>query len=207
MKWSINKKITAVFFTCLLAAAPLFAVYKFYRYYARYDEIARKYECYPFANCNADFNQDGIRDWIETVYEPKNGEHNYRLKFFLNNKGQTREILNIRYENTDGSFRTHVALLEEQGISKVVIYDTNNQGQYYYWDGQRLSLTERPSPVEMEIRTAMGLRDDTGRAQILQFELLGIPVLGLYYLLLAITIGCVVHYRRKLNAGYFEYRS
>lgn len=206
MKWPINKKIAVVFFTCLLAAAPLFAVYKFYCYYARYDEIARKFECYPFENCNADFNQDGVRDWIEKVYEPKGGQHDYRLKFLLNDKGQTKEVLNIRYENTDGSFRTHAALLEEGGISKVVIYDMNNQGQYYYWDGQRLSLSEGPSPLEMEIRTAMGLRDDTGRDQLWLFELLWIPILGLYYLMLAITIGCVVHYRRKLNAGYFEYR-
>ena len=206
MKWSINKKITVVFFTCLLAGAPLFAVHKFDRYYAGYDEIARKYECYPFANCNADFNQDGIRDWVENVNETKGAEHTFRLKFFLNDKGHTREVLNIRYENTDGSFRTHVALLEEQGVSKVVIYDTNNQGQYYYWDGQRLSLTESPSMLEMDIRTAMGLRDDTGRGQLRLFEVLWIPVLGLYYLMLAIMIGCVVHYRRKLNAGYFEYR-
>lgn len=199
MKWSINKKITVVFFTCLLAAAPLFLVYKFYRYYDRYDEIAKKYECYPFADCNADFDRDGIRDWIENVDEPKGGDHDFRLKFFLNDKGQKREILNIRYDNTDGTFRTHVALLEEKGISKVVIYDTNNQGQFYYWDRQRLSPRENPSLLEWEIRTAMGLSDDTGRAERRLFELLWIPLLGLYYLLLAITIGCVVHYRRKLN--------
>jgi len=186
-----------IFAIFVLAVGPLLISLSVKRYYESHEQLAGKYECYPFNTCNVDFNSDGVPDSIAP-----NGKytHDLRLKFFLNQENSKTEILDLKYDSTDGTFRTHVAPLVEDGVSKVVIYDTYDQGQYYFWDGEKLALNYKPSALEKQVRTAMSLRDDTGGMPIKIIVTIFSPlILYFYYLLFVAAIGSVIFYRKYLR--------
>lgn len=186
----------------VLIGAPLVISFTIQREYAHYDALAKRYDCYPFLKCNANFDRDEVRDLIEVVDKPSGeGSHNFRLKFFLIKQGSREEILDLEYNNADDTFRTHVALFEEHSASRVIIYDTVNPDQYYYWDGKKLAPNHDPQPEEKEIRKAMALSDEAGGLyKRIVFELFGVPLLALYYFFLSvILIGISFYYLKYVR--------
>jgi hypothetical protein len=195
------KKIVFVLLLLFLLVAPFLTVKPIKNYYKRYEEIARKYECYPIEKCVSDFNDDGKPDLITVVDEPNFQERfNYRLKIFVESSGEKKQILNVKYDPTDNTLRTHVAVLEEGGTKKLVIYDTINSQQFFFWDGETLSPSENLTVLEREIWNAMALEDDTGGFhQKIAIDLTLIPLFGLYYLVLFSSIGMCLYFRKKLK--------
>ena len=132
------------------------------RNYASLDRLAAKYECYPVDKCSFDLNSDGTVDRIEISIEPTHDDPYYsRLKIYVSN-ALTQPDLNIEKVHVDNTFRTHLAYLEENGIKKIVVYDTVNPVQFFYWDGSKLLPALQPSELERRVREAMALGDDTG---------------------------------------------
>ena len=168
------------------------------RNYARLDHLARTYECYPVETCLFDLNSDGVVDRIETSAEPtKDDPYQYRLKIYLSNT-VSQPALNLEKVHVDNTFRTHLAYLEENGIKKIVVYDTVNPDQFFYWDGSKLLPATRPSELEQRIRAAMALGDDTGGFNERIFFELGFTALCFaYYFVLILVVAIYWFWRRS----------
>lgn len=184
----------------VLVAAPFFAVKPINNYYNRYEEIAREYECYPIKNCKFDFNDDGKFDSFLVANEPTQSEnYNYRLKIHVETVEGLREIINLRYESTDNTFRTHIAPFEEKGSKKLVIYDTLNLSQFFVWNGSQLVVQQNRTRLEQDIWKAMSLEDDTGgfnEKTALDLTLIGL--FCLYYFVLGTGTALLICLHRKL---------
>jgi len=185
----------------VLVVAPFFVVGPINNHYNRYEEIAKEYECYPIEKCKFDFNGDGKFDSFSVVNEPTNAErYNYRLKIYVENGGLPREIINLRYDSTDNTFRTHLAPFEESGIKKLVVYDTINPVQFFVWNGSELAVQQERSLLERDIWNAMSLEDDTGgRWTKFGLEITLIAFFGLYYFVLVAGTVLYIHLQRKLT--------
>ena len=195
------KKILLIALLLSLLYAPFLAIKPIKNYYTYYESIAKKYDCYPIEICTSDFNNDGKADIFLIINEPNEKErYNYRLKVFVEQDNQIKEILNIKYDSTDGTLRTHVAVFEENSQKKLLIYDTINTQQFFFWDGNQLSPTKERTQLETEIWKAMSLEDDTGGFnQKIALDLTLIPLFGLYYFLLLTTIGMYFYFQKKLK--------
>lgn len=199
------KKLLLISFLLFLVYAPFLAIRPIQNYYKYYETIAEKYDCYPIETCKADFNGDGEMDIFTIVDEPNEEyRHNYRLKIFTNENNQPREIFNIRYDSTDRTFRTHIAVAESSERKQLIIYDTINVQQFYFWDGNKLSpISDDTNFILEDIHTreiwkAMSLEDDTGGFnQKMALDLTLIPLFGLYYLMLLTTIGTYFYFKKK----------
>jgi hypothetical protein len=170
-----------------LCSAPFLAVKPVRNYYKYYEEIAKKYECYPVDDCKSDFDGDGKPD-VFTDTE--------RLIILAG----SQQILNIKYDHTDGTFRTHVAVFEEKDVKKLVVYDTINTEQFFYWDGNKLSPTKERTQLEFEIWKAMSLNDDTGGFnEKINLDLIFMFIFGLYYFVLIGSVCMYIYFKRKLK--------
>jgi len=200
------KKFLLITFLLFLLYAPFLTIKPIKNYYKAYEDIAKKYECYPIENCLADFNKDGKNDTFLTNNEPTQIERvNYRLKVLVDSDGKEKEILNVNYDHTDNTLRTHVAVFEEDGKKKLIIYDTVNTEQFFFWDGNRLSPTPERTFLEREIWKAMSLEDDTGGFnQKIALDLTLIPLFGLYYIILLASIGIFIYFKKISNAHFFQ---
>lgn len=209
------KKALLIIFLLLFLYAPFIVVKPIPNYYRMYADLAKKYECYPIEMCKADFNGDGKIDLFTIVDEPNEiYRHYYWLKIFVEENNQPKEILNIRYDSIDDTYRTHIALFEQNGRKELIIYDTINKEKFFFWDGERLSPIwdgktispgdERPT-MEMEIRKAMSFEDDTESLFnniILQPALL--LLFGLYYFVLLMSVGMYFYFQKKLKQKFYQ---
>lgn len=202
------KRVLQLIFLLALAGAPLLATKGIFNYYAHYEALAKKYECYPVETCRADFNGDGKPDVFKIVDEPNEVFlHYYWLEIYVEENGQPKQILKIRFDALDNTFRTHVAVAELHGEQTLIVFDTLNKDPYYLWDGERLAPlgngnepslhAERPV-YEQQIRQAMALEDDMGgfNEKILLKTSLN-SLFALYYLLLAAAAGSYFYDRKK----------
>lgn len=169
--------------------------------YASLDRLSRKYECDPVDKCSFDLNSDGAFDRIEISIEPTHDDPYYaRLKLYVS-EGIAQPDLNIEKVHVDGTFRTHLAYLEENGIKKIVVYDTVNPVQFFYWDGSKLSPSSQPSELERRVREAMTLGDDTGGFnQRIFFELSLAAFCFAYYFVLILVITIYLFWRRSTRS-------
>jgi len=147
----------------VVLVVPFFVYISGFYYFKHYDNLGEQFDCFPFSECNFDVDGDSIPEIVKVVNESNATEkYNFRLKIFANNETSRKEILNIKYESIDSSYRTHIAFLKENNVKKVIIYDTLNEHQFYYWDNEKLIPNSNPSKFEKEIRKALGYNDDTG---------------------------------------------
>lgn len=209
------KKVLLITFLLLLLYAPFIAIKPITNYYRSYGDLAKKYECYPIEMCEADFNGDGKKDIFTIVDEPNEiYQHYYHLKIFVEENDQPKEILNVRYDSTDNNFRTHIALYQAEDRKELIIYDTINKENFFFWDGDRLSPIwdgktissgdERPM-MELAIRKAMSLEDDTEglfNNMILQPALL--LLFGLYFFVLLTSAGMYFYFQKKLKQNLYQ---
>ncbi|MDI1241203.1 MAG: hypothetical protein PSX80_04705 [bacterium] len=167
--------------------------------YARYyGSIAKTHDCYPVENCRWDVDGDGVIDRLTLTTEPNLTDlRDTRLRIFISSNNHKREVLNIEYVHIDNSLRTHVAFFVEGQARKLVIYDTANENQFFYWDGQRFQPHTNPSTLETTVRKAMALQDDTGghHTQIL-VGLAFVATSIVYYLLILLVTAWLAFSRR-----------
>lgn len=185
----------------VLVAAPFIVVWPINNHYNRYEEIAKEYECYPIEQCKFDFNGDGKFDSFSVINEPTNAErYNYRLKIHVENGELQQEIINLSYDSTDNTLRTHLAPFEEKGVKKLVVYDTINPVQFFVWNGSELAAQQKRSLLERDIWNAMSLEDDTGgRWTKFGLELTLLVFFGLYYFVLVVGLALSLHLQKKLT--------
>lgn len=156
------KKITLISIFIIPIILLSFAFYKFKQSYEFYDHLGKQYDCYPFEECNFDVDGDSKTDIIKIVNDSKKeGVYNHRLKLFLQ-KEVPQKVLDIKYNATDGTLRTHIAFLVENNKRKIIIYDTINENQFFYWSGKKLEISNNPSFKEKQIRQALAYNDETG---------------------------------------------
>ena len=159
--FSLGNRTAAILLVAIVL--PAIVGFSIFSYLYLYDQIAQQYDCYPLEECKYDFDGDGILDRIDLVNEPKPDERiHVRLKLFVDRENAEKEVLNLKYVPIDNSFRTHLAFLEESGLRKIVIYDTENEHQFFVWNGNGFQTSSNPSQMERKIRKAMWFRDDTG---------------------------------------------
>ena len=189
-KWKLSTLLIVI---ALLIVIPPLLEHFYYRAQDRQDqrddELVAHYECEPPDKCVADFNGDGIADRIvvaEGTFVVTDGSH---------------EMLRLPYDHTDNTFRTHFAIINASGKSRLLIYDGAAHHPYllaaFAWDGAKL-VDAQPSSLERDIISAMAAHDDTGGWN-------GRPQLrtdyrGGYYLALAVVIGIVLfkRYRHRI---------
>ena len=162
---------------------------------ARDDQLYDKYDCELPERCGGDLTGDGQSDQI---YATDFLTHPERSLIVTSNG---REIFRLPYNYTDGTLRTHTALISNGAQSRLLIYDgvsyPTPRKAAFVWNGERM-VEVPPSDFDREIINAMAAHDDSGgwfnrviRRLLLQASLAG------YYLLLAISITVIV-YRRYL---------
>lgn len=193
------KKILFTLFFLILLYAPFLVVKSVSDYYEHHEKIAKKYECYPVETCRTDFNDDGKPDVFKIVDEPdKEFLHFYRLKIFVEESDRPKEILNIPYDSTDNTYRTHVAVAQFFGRKELIVYDTISNEQFFYWNGERLASIrigetdtfDERAVYEQEIRRAMSINDDTGGFDLKIMILSTFKLFfGLYYFVLFAGVG------------------
>jgi len=202
MKITRWKTSTLLVVAAFLIGAPLLLdqwyVAKQQRRDLRDDELVRQYECEPPEECVADFDGDGTLSRI-TVEQINPAE---RFDLWLKVYENGRELLRLPYDHTDNTLRTHTAIHNEAGKSRLLVYDKVSRTDtvaVFAWDGNRLAEVP-PSSLEQEILSAMAAYDDTGgwnertvfRPFFRTARLFG------YYALLTVVIGMVL-YRRYRN--------
>jgi len=207
------KKVLLITLSAFLLYAPFLAVKPIKNYYEFYEKIAEKYECYPIETCKVDFNGDGKLDIFTIVDEPnETWQHYYRLKIFIEEDNQTKEILNIRYILVDSKYRTHVAIFENNPRKELVIYDTINKEKFFFWDGNQLSpiwngKTQSIDEIAISenlISKAMSMEDEMGSVDEKSAVNLTLSYLfGLYYFVLLTSFGMYFYFQKKLKQRLF----
>lgn len=190
--------LISVFF---LLIAPIFIYFVVKDYYAYYDKLAKSYECYPMENCQVDIDGDSVFDSIKITRDMISSENPYNhplIIISLKKDIEEVELLRLKCECADYTFRSYLAFFEEENKRKLVIYDTINENQFFYWNGQKLIPSTNPSELELEIRKAFRINDETGGFYLkMFFEALSIPFLVFYYLCLLILLSIFEYKKRK----------
>ena len=166
---------------------------------ARYDELVAKYECEPPTKCVPDFNGDGIPDRLDVIQtDPAN-----RFQWWLVALCNGRELLRLPYDHTDNTLRTHTAVLNDVGKSRLLVYDGANYRPAlkaaFAWNSEKM-IEATPSNQERDL-SAMAAHDDTGgwNDRVVR-DLYEVARLIAYYVLLAIVAGAITYrrYRKRV---------
>ena len=163
--------------------------------YMREDELQARFDCEPIQRCMADFNGDGIPSRFDVVLTAAVSGH-----FIVSDAG--REILRLPYDHTDGTLRTHIAIRDESGESRLLVYDGASHRPplraAFAWGGEKL-VQVSPEAIDHEIISAMAAHDDTGgwHDRVIFNEVFRVARLAAYYIVLTIFIGIILYRRRR----------
>lgn len=175
----------------LLIAGAIWEPYR--RQDARDDQLYDKYDCHFPEKCNGDLTGDGLPDQMHAT------DHLARAERSLIVTANGREILRLPYDYTDGTLRTHTAVVSNGAQSRLLIYDGVNyptpRKTAFGWNGERM-VEVSPSDFERKIINAMAAHDDSGGwfNRVMRRLLLKASLAG-YYLILGISL-TVIAYRR-----------
>ena len=112
-----------------------------------------------------------------------------------------RKILRLPYDHTYGTLRTHLAIRDEAGKSRLLVYDGTSHRPplraAFAWNGEKL-VHVSPEAIDHEIISAMAAHDDTGgwNDRVIFNEVFRVAKLVAYYLALTIFMS-VIFYRRR----------
>src|SRR5690606_2846322 len=184
----IGRNIRQVWFSGLFLA-PILGGIAIFAYYQAYESLRAKYECQLPYLCKIDINGDGFLDTVEVVEDTDPVSTNrYLLQVNLAYSPDPNPILAVEYVNVDNTLRTHVAHVNDEGNSYLVIFDQVNEFQYYRWDGSTMEPVLAPSSHLRNVRHAMGLSDDLGGFGLKLVIMFGYVTFSLvYYLFLFVT--------------------
>ena len=201
-KLVIDRKTRYVWFIGL-CLVPLVVGAVIFLYYHSYASLQARYECPLPSTCKVDFNGDGLLDTVRRVKDPDpRNKNTFLLHFELSNSQTQDPILVIEYVNVDDSFRTHVAHVNEDADSFFVIFDQENEFQYYRWNGATLEPVLTPSSHLRNVRYAMGLSDNTGGFGLKLMIIFGFVALSLvYYSVLFISTLILMMRPKRFGVG------
>lgn len=184
----------------LLIAGAIWEPYR--RQDARDDQLYDKYDCEFPDGCVGDLTGDGLPDLMHDTDPLTYPDRS----LIITSNG--REILRLPYNYTDGTLRTHTAVVSNGTKSRLLIYDGVNyqppRKAAFGWNGERM-VEVSPSDFEREIIDAMAAHDDSGGwfNRVMRILLIKAALIG-YHALLAIIIGVIVYRRffrpRRLRA-------
>ena len=195
-KWKRSTLLTVV---GLLIIGPLVVEYFYSRSVVkqdqRDDELFQKYDCWPTDKCVSDFNADGVLDNIIV------GDHEVIVKV------ADREVFRAAFDYQDGTFRTHLAINNTSGKSRLLIYDGVNHrpplSAAYAWDGTKMQ-DDTASVLDRDILSAMARHDDAGGWNERAFRpFLRAAQLFAYYVALAIVLAVVLFKRYRVRVARF----
>jgi hypothetical protein len=130
---------------------------------ARINMLLKQHECRNIT-CEADFNGDGEKDLI-VVDETTPPLPYYTSWLTVSVRG--REALRLPIRETDGSFRTHVATLTDDGRARLLVADgitgreSESLSKVFAWNGNAFA-SQQPSADDQELLSAMMAFDDAG---------------------------------------------
>ena len=171
----------------------------------RYTQVITKYECVQ-DNCAADFDGDGRTGnvLVDRMSPPPSGSYSARQAWLVV-KDSDRELLRLPSSYADSTLRTHVAIRNEMGGARLLIFDHTIEGkpirQVFAWDGKQM-VQVQPSAADQEILAALSARDDAGSwNDWVIYRSLMPPILVGYYVLLAGIVGLLIilRHRRKIQ--------
>jgi hypothetical protein len=185
--FSLNKRLIMV------AAAPLILLLAVNVWLsaksAHMSRLLKRHECRNIT-CRADFNGDGEEDLI-LVDETAPPLPYYTSWLTVNIEG--REELRLPLRETDGSFRTHVSTLTDDGRARLLLADgitgreKKESSTVLAWNGHAFA-PQQPSAEDQELLSAMMAFDDAGRGPYwAAFIVLKWPAYLLCLLLLSLT--------------------
>ncbi len=169
----------------VLVCGPLAIWIGAYHPYTRARDLASQYELdvahsnFNNATAVADFNGDGkketIRKWPEHSIVVEDGAH---------------EMLRLPYHHTDGSFKTHIALIAKDGAAPRLLHYDDMEGdgvrQVYAWNGTALS-TAAANRLDKKVLYGMGTSEDRYMVHDLMMFLYAVGLFP-YYIVLAIWV-------------------
>ena len=187
----------------LLAMAPLFVYRWVSAKYNKYDELVRRYECSENRACSADFDGDGVAGQV--IIEWRKDSFVAGDQWLIASDGG-KELLRLPFWYVDNTLRTHVAVRNEDGKSRLLVFwgamrEPRNGTSVYAWSGERIVETG-PTAADQEVLSAMEARDDSGGfAEWVAFRLIRDAAVIVYYLLLVgSAIFILIRSRRKLRS-------
>jgi hypothetical protein len=164
----------------------------------QYDALSKTYECYPLEKCQLDLTGDGIPERLEVVWT---GGAQGRVRII----GEQGEIYNFLYDHTDGTLRTHLAVVHN-GSPRLLVYDGASHWPptrlAIIWDGSRIREVT-PIALDSEILSAMAAHDDSGgwnERTVFRPLIRKLRLIAIYGLVLAIWVGYLL-WRRKHQAA------
>ncbi|HEX6625682.1 MAG TPA: hypothetical protein VF064_18340 [Pyrinomonadaceae bacterium] len=165
----------------------------------RDEELFRRHECGYDSPCAADFDRDGVGARFD-ILQPEA----YRpYKLIVSDGG--REVLRLPYHNIDYTLRTHLAVHEQGGAARLLVYDGTERRPpvraVYAWSGGRL-VEATPDAFDIEILDALAAYDDTGTFNERVFRsLISAVRFVAYYLLLLALAGIMLWGKLHLPDG------
>lgn len=180
----------------VLVLVPLFIDRVIAKRGERHSEIIRKYERYCIdAPCEVDFDGDG-KPGLLMLDREKPPAPKYDSWLVVNEGG--RELLRLPHWDIDGSFRTHIAIRNDSGRDRLLVFDGTHAPPdssnpptrlVLAWDGHQI-VSVSPTDIDREIWLALASRDDSGTFNNwILYDFIRLPVLICYYLLLASSVG------------------
>jgi hypothetical protein len=182
-KNSVFFKIGLSFLILVPALVVLCFGYRIQRYHA----LLEKYECNRDV-CEADFNGDGVPGTLSidrTAPAPD-------FDSWLVVRDSGKELLREPRRSIDNSLKTHVAVISESRPARVIVYDhifdhKPSRSLVLAYNGKSM-MQQSPSEKDNEVLAAMGAVDETGTYERwILFQLLAVPALIGYYIILAIV--------------------
>lgn len=180
----------------LLVVAPLVIHQLISAEDTHFDELVNQYECHG-EKCEADFNGDGIAGYVEQTMDDAAAPSNRLLVVVDNNQ----ELLRLPYRYIDGTSRTHVAIRNDSGKARLLIFDGTDDTKgrvktVYAWNGEKMTSAS-PRDIDNEILAAMAARDDAGSwNNWALYRAFALPLLiGYYLLVIGFVIGFILRPR------------
>lgn len=159
---------------------------------SQHSQTVAKYECVK-DYCTADFDGDGKPGTLEIdrVSTPPPVSYSGRRAWMVVRDSQF-ELLRLPFIYADGTLRTHVAIRDEVGGARLLVFDHSIEGapvqQVFGWNGTQM-VQVHPSTLDQEILGALGARDDAGTWKDWAFyRSFRIPLLILYFVILLVVI-------------------
>ena len=186
----------AIRFFVPFSIAVLFPLVINYWLQAKYKDskiLISKYECLS-QQCNGDFNGDGVKDKVLIYHSFFNTGRESNIEngvAVVIENGKV--VLSLPYTYIDDTFRTHIALYNDQNKTLFIVFDgTNKQDipreQVLEWDGEKFSQFPI-SGVARDIIWALKWHDDAGYWNIWSYYRLFFPwFFGIYTILVLVVL-------------------
>ena len=185
----------------VLLVVPTLVVYGFWHRIYRYHLLLNEHECQRNV-CEADFDGDGVQGSLSV--DKNMPAEDFDSWLVVTDSG--KELLREPRRSIDNTLRTHAGIVSSPGGARLIIYDhifdhKPPRSSVFAYDGRRMARVT-PSEGDLEILAAMAARDETGTFEAwMLFQILSLPALACYYLLLAFAGWKLFSKRKHRRAG------